>query len=100
MVVPDEDYRRQHPTIAVLVVEVARSSLATDLEAKPQIYAAAGVAEYWVVDLDARVVHVHRGRRDDGYAEVSLHAAGALVSGTEPPFTLDLEAVLPPDQRP
>ncbi len=94
-VVRDQDYSHAHPRTALLVVEVARSSRETDLQVKPALYATAGVQEYWVVDPDERVVHVHRRRQQDGYGEVSVHRSGVLRSDTEPPFTLDLDAVLP-----
>src|SRR3954452_3432243 len=46
-----------HPSTAVLVVEVASSSLARDLAVKAPLYASAGIDEYWVVDVaGARVV--------------------------------------------
>jgi len=48
-----------HPTTAHLVIEVAESSLALDLVHKAPRYAAAGVAQYWVVDVAAREVVVH-----------------------------------------
>jgi Uma2 family endonuclease len=64
-------YRDDHPDSALLVVEVARTSQRIDLEEKPGIYAAAGVPEYWVVDLPARRVHAHRGPSTGGYAEVT-----------------------------
>jgi Uma2 family endonuclease len=56
------DYLAGHPTAkqTVLVVEVADSSLAYDLGAKADIYAAAGIDDYWVVNLPDRVVEVHR----------------------------------------
>jgi Uma2 family endonuclease len=60
-VVP-RDYSRSRPTAAevLLVIEVAESSLAYDRGAKADLYAAAGIAEYWVVDLPAQVVEVYR----------------------------------------
>ena len=94
-VVRDEDYDHRHPDTALLVVEVAWSSLELDLEAKPGVYAGAGVTEYWVVDIERRVVHVHRRPVDGAYDEVVVHRAGPLVSATEPSFTLDPESVLP-----
>lgn len=59
-----------HPTSAALVVELTVSSHRTDLVHKPRVYAAAGVAEYWVVDLPAEEVVVHRRPGAVGYAEV------------------------------
>lgn len=54
------DYDDAHPTTALLVVEVADSSLATDRLTKGAIYAAAGIAEYWIVNLREDVVEVMR----------------------------------------
>ena len=52
------DYAAAHPTTALLVVEVSDATLAFDLTVKAELYAEAGIAEYWVVDLTAGVVHV------------------------------------------
>jgi Uma2 family endonuclease len=49
-----------HPASAALVIEVSVSSRQRDLVVKPAIYAAAGVAEYWVIDVDRSRVVVHR----------------------------------------
>jgi Uma2 family endonuclease len=51
---------KEHPGTAYLVIEVAFSSQRIDLVHKAPIYAAAGVPEYWVIDLVRRVVAVHR----------------------------------------
>jgi Uma2 family endonuclease len=48
-----------HPTQAVLVIEVADGSLENDRE-KGLEYAAAGIPEYWIVDLKNRQVEVYR----------------------------------------
>ena len=54
------DYRDAHPTSALLVVEVADTTLPYDREQKGSLYARAGVAEYWIVNLLDRGVEVHR----------------------------------------
>ena len=54
------DYRDGHPTHAVLVVEVAESSLRRDREDKGSLYARAGIADYWIVNLVDRVLEVFR----------------------------------------
>jgi Uma2 family endonuclease len=51
-----EDYETSHPTSASLVVEVSLSSLAQDRLTKSRIYAAAGVKDYWIVNLRDGVV--------------------------------------------
>jgi len=59
----------EHPTTALLVVEVAVSSLPTDLGRKAELYAAADVSEYWVVDVP--------GRRVERFAEPGPHGFGS-----------------------
>jgi Uma2 family endonuclease len=56
------DYPQQ-PTTALLVVEVSDSTLAIDTGAKAHLYAKAGIADYWVVDLNNRLLIVHRDPR-------------------------------------
>jgi Uma2 family endonuclease len=48
------------PRSAVLVVEVSVTTLDYDLGEKAEIYAAAGIEDYWVIDLQSRLIHVHR----------------------------------------
>jgi Uma2 family endonuclease len=52
------DYANAHPTHAWLVVEVSDWSLKADRLSKSRIYAAAGVPEYWIVNLRDRVIEV------------------------------------------
>jgi Uma2 family endonuclease len=54
------DYSRRTPTQAVLIVEVSDTTLHTDLTAKAEKYATAGVPDYWVLDVNARQVHIFR----------------------------------------
>lgn len=58
-VVAPGDHRRAHPATALLVVEFAQSSLKIDRGPKAALYAAAGVLEYWVVNLLERLVEIH-----------------------------------------
>ena len=73
-IVEPRDYTARHPASALLVIEVAVSSLVIDTTVKPALYAAAGVPELWVVDVPARRLTVfdepksgrYVGRRDVG----------------------------------
>ena len=65
---------------ALLVIEVAESSLAYDRSTKMRLYAEAGIPEYWVVDCTAETVEVHRGPGPDGYGDVSLVAGEATLA--------------------
>lgn len=79
--VPARRPHDEHPTTAALLIEVSWSSRRKDLGPKAAIYAAAGVPEYWVVDLTDRVVVRHYGPTPDGYMEVTRHGAGEVLDG-------------------
>lgn len=71
--------RDRQPTTALLVVEVAQTSQARDAE-KTAEYAAAGVADYWIADLERRAVTVHREPRDGVHTLVTTHADGERIA--------------------
>lgn len=54
------DYADRQATTAILVVEIADSSLFLDTTRKAELYATAGVPEYWVIDLEHRQLHIFR----------------------------------------
>jgi Uma2 family endonuclease len=62
--------RPSHPNKAVLLGEVAESSLARDRGVKAAIYAKNGAAEYWIVDVNARCVWVHTDPQRGVYERV------------------------------
>jgi Uma2 family endonuclease len=49
-----------HPTQAALVVEVADATLSKDTTTKAELYATAGITDYWVLDVVNRELHVFR----------------------------------------
>lgn len=57
-----DDYACAHPGAAdvLLALEVADTSLRYDRGTKARVYAANGVGEYWIVEVAARRLHVHR----------------------------------------
>jgi Uma2 family endonuclease len=61
-VVPEEpgDYAGFNPSEAMLVAEVAQTSLWYDRNVKSRVYAAAGIPESWILNLAARELEVHR----------------------------------------
>jgi Uma2 family endonuclease len=65
---------------SLLVIEVADSSLDYDLRTKARLYATHGVPEYWVIDVAANRVHLHRAAQGERYAEVQvLERPGVLA---------------------
>lgn len=82
------------PADVLLLVEVADSTLRYDLGVKLPLYARAGIAEVWIVDLHRRVVDVHRAPAEDGYATVETFAAGdTVVLMLAPEITVELRQV-------
>jgi Uma2 family endonuclease len=76
-----------HPHGAVLVVEASDTSLDTDRNVKSQIYAQAGIPEYWICNIPDRQLEVHRRPEPDPkhpgkfhYAEVAIVPADGFVS--------------------
>lgn len=64
-----EDYVDEHPTTAMLVVEVSETTLAYDMSKKANLYASAGLPEYWIVDLCESRLHVSRNPKTDESAQ-------------------------------
>ena len=84
VVVKDRE-RRDHPSAALLIIEIAERSLRTDRRIKAQIYAEAGVPEYWVVDLRAMTVHVHTRPVADRYESIVAVRDGEVLRPTRLP---------------
>ena len=74
------DYRKQHPAAALLVIEVALSSLNKDRNVKAPLYAASGFGEYWIVNVAEKVIEVHRAPAGGRYGAVTCHAIGESVT--------------------
>ena len=90
--------RLSHPTTALLVVEVSDSSLKQDRLSKGAIYAAAGIPEYWIVNLRDEVVEV---MRDPDLAQARYRAVRSAARGERlelvalPGAALDAAELLP-----
>jgi Uma2 family endonuclease len=55
----DSASKDHHPGTAILAIEVSGESLRKDRRVKAAVYARFGIAEYWIVNVDARVVEVY-----------------------------------------
>ena len=71
---------RPRPADIKLLIEVADSSLASDLRLKAGLYAAGGVLEYWIVDIPSRQIHVMRNADGSAYRDVSVVARGGSIA--------------------
>ena len=75
------DYAKSHPapdTIR-LIVEVSDSTLHYDLGGKSHLYAAAGIPEYWVIDVNGSQLHVFREPVADAAAPRRFRYASVQV---------------------
>jgi Uma2 family endonuclease len=93
------DYADYHPRPSDidLVVEVADSTLRQDCEVKDKLYAQAGIADYWVVDLKNRQLHIFRNPTPIGYTSHLILSEPSEISPLAfPHITLSLTAILPP----
>jgi Uma2 family endonuclease len=97
------DYLESHPARPVLVVEVAETSLVLDRTHKGSLYARAGLADYWILNLVDGVLEVYRqpapspsARFGWTYSEVrSLGATDVVSPLAAPEVRIPIAALLP-----
>jgi Uma2 family endonuclease len=77
------DYRGEHPSRPVLVVEVSESSLSLDRGRKGSLYARAGLDEYWIVNLVDRTLEIYRQPVADPSAPFGWRYGSRDVLGAE-----------------
>jgi Uma2 family endonuclease len=93
------DYSFSHPNTAVLVVEVADSSLLYDRQKKIPLYAQAGIPEAWLLVLPQRVLEVYCDPRDGIYQSRTVLRIGDSVSPCSRPDVVIQVASFFPWQR-
>jgi len=64
-------YADRHPSGAdvLLLIEVADSTIAYDRGEKLAIYAAQAIAEYWIIDVQQRCLHIYTQPHGNGYKD-------------------------------
>ena len=99
-VFPPGDYWRANPERALLVIEVARSSLDYDRDTKAPLYAQSHVDEYWLVNHAEGVVEVYRDRRDGRWRTLTTHGRGDTIAMIAfPDVQIAVSEILPPAGR-
>ena len=83
-----QDYLSAHPTTAVLIVEVADSSLLRDRKRKARLYARAGIPEYWINNLVKKCLEVYRDPQAGVYTTRFILREGDSVSPLSRPEAL------------
>lgn len=81
-----EDYS-DHPTMAVLLVEISDTTLAFDRNRKASLYATVGIADYWIVNLADGQLEVLRSPQPDnaqayghGYGQRQVFVPGDAIA--------------------
>src|SRR6266852_59802 len=79
---PRDFSTESNPTTALLIVEVSQTTLRFDRGRKASLYARAGIADYWVINLADRCLEIRRNPVPDnsqhygyGYASLTTLAA-------------------------
>ncbi|NEP60966.1 MAG: Uma2 family endonuclease [Symploca sp. SIO2G7] len=93
------EYVDAHPTAAdtYLVIEVADSSFKYDRETKGKLYALSHIADYWVLDVVNRKLHVFRQPSHKGYQDEVILTEDASVSPLQfPDITISVQEMLAP----
>lgn len=93
-----QDYSYSHPTSAILVIEVAESSLKMARD-KAELYARAGVPEYWILNLGRRQLEVHRNPKNGAYASKTILRETGFVSPLDRKERIAVAALLPLPRR-
>lgn len=77
--IPNEPTMATAETI-ITMIEIAWSSRANDLGPKARLYAAAGIADYWMLDAVAKSVIVHRDPVEGIYTSVQTLKAPEMLT--------------------
>ena len=73
------------PADVLVVIEVSETTLAYDRDTKLPLYAAAGIPEAWLADLQANRVERHAEPTPNGYRVITRFARGTVVTSTVVP---------------
>jgi Uma2 family endonuclease len=96
--VSSDNFLAENPTAAdvLLLIEVADSSLEYDRGEKAELYAEAGIADYWIVNLIDHTVEAHRNPTNGRYADVrSFGIEDTIQPLAAPNADLDIAAIFP-----
>ncbi|GJM33162.1 MAG: hypothetical protein DHS20C18_21630 [Saprospiraceae bacterium] len=77
----DDLYTKSHPKPAdvLLVIEVADTSLEKDRAIKLPLYAAAGIREVWIINLEEQQIEVSTEPGEKGYSNLHIYRKGEIV---------------------
>ncbi len=91
-------YLQHHPYPEDIfwLIEFSHSTLEKDLTLKRDIYAAAGISEYWVVNLLERELTVFRQLEQGQYCQATTHKTGFIAPQAWPQLEIAIERLMNP----
>jgi Uma2 family endonuclease len=90
------DYRDHHPTMALLVLEIADSSLFHDRKRKIPLYARCGIPESWLLNLVRGTLEVYRDPIGGAYQTWTVLQAGdGIAPLSRPDRSIQVAELLP-----
>jgi Uma2 family endonuclease len=92
VVVPKGDLAA-HPDRAFLVIEVCKTSGHNDRIIKTRLYAEAGIPEYWIIDVEEKMIEVHTQPRAGRYGAKRIVERGTLTPVELPDAHIDVAAL-------
>lgn len=91
-------YRDRHPDSDDIfwLVEFSSTTLQKDLTEKRDLYAEAGILEYWVVDLNAKVLTVFTVSDGDRYTQENTYRSGQISPLAFADMQIDVQHITHP----
>jgi Uma2 family endonuclease len=87
--------RHPRPEETLLVIEVSDTTLKYDRDVKLPLYAEAGIAEVWIINLKKDIIEVHQKPFNDIYQTVKIYKPGETVkSEILPDLSLEVDKIL------
>lgn len=93
---PDTRYLKHHPYPEDIywLVEIADTTLAYDLGIKRKLYASAGIAEYWVIDVAKRQMTVFRDLQNDDFLSQNTVSDGIIYPVAFPDVAIEVNKLV------
>lgn len=93
---PDARYRDRHPYPEDIywLIEIADSTIVKDREIKQQIYARAGILEYWIIDVNKRELIVYLKPLGEAYQQQTKCIEGIINPIIFPAIAIEVDRLL------
>jgi Uma2 family endonuclease len=90
---PESRYDERHPGSEDIfwLIEISDTTLAVDLNKKKQIYAAAGISEYWVMDVKSNSLTIFRQPSENDYSLKYEMTQGDLIPLAFPEIAVSVD---------